>query len=98
MGLASAPILQLPNPELTYILRTDASDKGIKAVLMQGKKGKNFPSAIQAREQAHSVIERKCLALVWAVKKFYVYVYLFGKQFILETDHYPLVYIVFQEK
>ncbi|PIK62997.1 hypothetical protein BSL78_00004 [Apostichopus japonicus] len=35
--------------------------------------------------------ERECLALVWAVHKFYIYLY--GKEFLLETDHHPLVYI-----
>ena len=94
--LAVSPILHLPNPDLTYILRTDASDKGIGAVLMQESEGQNFPicyasKKLLAREQAYSVIERECLALVWAVKKFYVY--LFGKQFIPETDHHPLAYL-----
>ena len=43
------------------------------------------------RERKYSVCERECLALVWAIKKFQVYLY--GRAFVLQTDHQPLVYI-----
>ncbi|PIK41284.1 hypothetical protein BSL78_21861 [Apostichopus japonicus] len=94
--LANAPILHLPDPSLAYILRTDASDKGIGALLMQDIEGCKFPIAFASkkllpREEKFSVIEKECLALVWAVKRFHVYLY--GKQFTIETDHHPLAYI-----
>ena len=94
--ITTAPILHLPHTEKTYVLRTDASDKGIGAVLMQDVEGEKFPICFASkkllkREQAYSVIEKECLALVWAVRKFHVYLY--GKQFEIETDHYPLAYI-----
>jgi hypothetical protein len=34
-ALSSAPILSIPNFEKTFIIETDASDKGMGAVLMQ---------------------------------------------------------------
>ena len=43
------------------------------------------------RERKYAVIERECLALVWAIAKFHIYLY--GKEFILETDHHPLAYL-----
>ena len=78
------------------MLRTDASDVGIGAVLLQEHEGELFPVSYASRkllprERNYSVIERECLGLVWAVQKFYVYLY--GKEFILQTDHEPLVYL-----
>ena len=63
---------------------------------MQDVEGEKFPICFASkkllkREQAYSVIEKECLALVWAVRKFHVYLY--GKQFEIETDHHPLAYI-----
>lgn len=94
--LAVEPILRLPDPDRPYILRTDASDVGVGAVLMQEVGEHKFPVSYASRkllprEKAYAVIERECLALVWAVHKLYIYLY--GKEFLLETDHHPLVYI-----
>ena len=43
------------------------------------------------REQNYSTIERECLAIVWALQKFEVY--LCGQHFVIQTDHQPLVYM-----
>ena len=91
--LATAPILRLPDPTKSYVLRTDASDVGLGAVLMQIEDDVKFPVCYASRkllprEAAYAVIERECLALVWAIDKFHVYLY--GTEFVLETDHNPL--------
>ena len=94
--LSKSPILCLPDFEKQFIVRTDASDIGIGAVLLQEYQGCKFPICYASkklldREKAYSVIEKECLAVVWAVKKFQSYLY--GTHFVLETDHEPLVYL-----
>ncbi|XP_064120173.1 uncharacterized protein LOC135224778 [Macrobrachium nipponense] len=70
--------------------------QGLGAVLLQEHDNEKWPVFYASRklsevEQRYAVIERECLAVVWATKKFYPYLY--GKQFILETDHRPLTYL-----
>ncbi|XP_071503098.1 uncharacterized protein [Diadema antillarum] len=91
--LEKEPILHLPDLDAPFILRTDASDIGLGAILLQERDGRKFPVAYASRkllprEQRYSVMERECLAIIWATQKFEAY--LFGKHFELETDHQPL--------
>ena len=95
-AIATEPILRLPDPNLPFILRTDASDVGLGAVLCQQHVDGIFPVAYASRklldrEKRYSVIERECLAIVFAVRKFSVY--LMAVDFILQTDHEPLAYL-----
>ncbi|XP_071964120.1 uncharacterized protein [Antedon mediterranea] len=94
--LNSTPILCLPNLNKDFILRTDASECGVGAVLMQQYGDVKFPVAYASkkllpREKAYSVMEKECLAIVWSVRKFESYLY--GRNFTLETDHQPLVFM-----
>ncbi|XP_038059124.1 uncharacterized protein LOC119730344 [Patiria miniata] len=94
--LTSRPILCLPDFERQFILRTDASDIGIGAMLLQEYDDTKQPVAFASkkllpRERAYSAMERECLAIVWGIQKFQVF--LDGKEFVLETDHQPLVYL-----
>jgi len=94
--LCSEPVLRLPDPERPFVLRTDASDVGLGAVLLQEYPDGTFPVAYLSRrlsraEMNYSVVERECLAVVWAVGKFYSYLY--GRAFVLQTDHRPLTYL-----
>ena len=89
--------MQLPDFDKVFVLRTDASDRGIGSNLMQEKDGILHPVTYARRkllphEQNYSAIEREALAIVWAISKFDLY--LFGRPFVIQTDHKPfLVYI-----
>ena len=94
--LSNEPILNLVDLSKDFILQTDASDSGLGAVLQQTVDGERKPVAYASRkmstaERKYSVIEKECLAIIWAFKKFYQYLY--GKHFSLETDHQPLRYV-----
>ncbi len=63
------------------------------AVLLQEKDGDIFPVAYHSRklkpaEKNYSTVERELLAVVDGIKKFYFYLY--GDEFVLQTDHMPL--------
>lgn len=95
-ALASQPIIRMPEFNKEYILRTDASKKGIGAVLMQEYDGVLHPVSYASRQlmphgTRYSAVERECLALVWAVEKFHIYIY--GTPFLIQTDHQPLSYL-----
>jgi len=95
--IRSPPILRLPDVSQPFILQTDASHLGVGAVLLQeDTAGEKRPIAFASRkflprESRYSTIERECLAITWGVKKFQEYLY--GTEFILETDHQPLQYL-----
>ena len=91
--LLSKPTLKFPHSEKPFVIRTDASDKAIAAVLLQEHDSVLHPCLFVSkklceRETRWSISEREALAVVWGIGKFHKY--LFGSKFILETDHAPL--------
>ncbi|XP_063591291.1 uncharacterized protein LOC134768392 [Penaeus indicus] len=94
--LSDKPILCLPDYSKTFFLRCDASENGIGSVLLQEHNGTKMPIAYASRklldrEKNFATIEKECLSIVWAINKFKTYIY--GKEFVLETDQQPLVYL-----
>ncbi|GFN79599.1 Pol polyprotein [Plakobranchus ocellatus] len=92
----SPPILIIPDMQETFIVRSDASDFGIGAVLLQDHEGILMPChyasrKLLLRETRYSAIEREALALVFTVTQFQRY--LIFKHFILQTDHKRLSYL-----
>ncbi|GFO41266.1 Zinc finger protein [Plakobranchus ocellatus] len=80
VAVTSKPVLQLPDVNKKFVLRTDASDRGLGAALMQENEGTLFLVAYASknltdRERKYSVTERDALAIVWGVKKFSLYLY-----------------------
>ena len=80
------------NPNSSTTLQTDASKKGLGAVLLQNSKPVMFVSrALTGSERNYQNLERECLVTIWGMKKFHYFLY--GKRFMLETDQKSLVSI-----
>ena len=96
-ALCSEPVMRSPNFSRTFVLQTDASDRGIGAILSQcDDKGKEHPIAFYSkkllpRETQYSTVEKECLAIKAATHAFRVY--LLGRQFIIQTDHRALKWL-----
>jgi hypothetical protein len=97
-ALTSEPILRMPRFDLVFIVTTDWSKLAIGAVLSQVDPDTNFdhPVAYASRlltsaEQNYSPTEGGCLALVWAVQKYRIY--LDGRKFIVYADHAALQWL-----
>ena len=70
-------------------LQVDASSRGLGAVLLQDGKPIAFASkALSPAETRYANIERELLAVVYGCEKFHTYLY--GRQFLVESDHKPL--------
>ena len=94
--LCSDPVLKIPNLSKKFVVRTDASDTGLGAVLLQEHDGILFPvmycsRKLLPREQNYAIMERECLAVVWAINKLKLYLY--GVEFVIQTDHESLSYM-----
>ena len=92
--LCSEPVLKIFDPNIPIKIYTDASIKGVGAVLKQEDKNKSYkPVAYFSRklneaQKKKKAIYLECLAIKEAVK--YWQHWLFGKQFTIYTDHKPL--------
>lgn len=68
--MVNAPVLALPNFGQPFVLETDASGYGIRAVLMQKGRPICFMSkAIGPKSAAMSTYDKEALAILEAVKK-----------------------------
>ena len=79
-----------------FVLRTDASIVGVAVVLLQENERKLYPvgnasKKLSQAEAKYPIIEKKCLAVAWGIRRFKLY--LAGKRFTLQTDHKPLKYL-----
>nr|XP_055067930.1 uncharacterized protein K02A2.6-like [Misgurnus anguillicaudatus] len=92
--LSKSPILALFDPRLPTYVSTDASDYGVGGVLSQlhadgTERIVAFASrTLSSAERKYSTVEREALACVWCVEKWRTY--LWGRHFVLRTDHQAL--------
>jgi transposase InsO family protein len=91
--IAKPPVLAHFDVEATTIVSCDASGTAIGACLAQKRKGVERPVAFASRvlssaERKYSVSEREALACLWACERWHFYLY--GRKFVLRTDHQAL--------
>lgn len=90
--LINEPILKYPDFLKTFTVTTDASQYALGAILSQEGHPICYASrTLNDHEQNYSTIEKELLAVVWATKYFRPYV--FGRKFLIETDHKPLQWL-----
>ncbi|RXM37131.1 Transposon Tf2-9 polyprotein, partial [Acipenser ruthenus] len=91
--MTSTPTLAHFSLGASTIVTCDASAIALGAVLSQIQGGRELPVAFASRalsptEQKYSVGEREALACIWACERWHTYLY--GRHFILRTDHQAL--------
>ncbi|KAJ0624008.1 putative nucleotidyltransferase, Ribonuclease H [Helianthus annuus] len=94
--LSNPPVLALPDFSKTFVVETDASAKGLGAVLMQEGHPLAFISkALSTKQQSLSVYDKELLAILMAIKQWHHY--LIMKHFIIKTDQQSLKHLLEQK-
>ena len=100
--LCTETVLAHYDPSLPLGLSCDASECGIGAVLFHrfadGSERPilNISKILSATQRRYSQIQKEALSLVYALKKFHQFLY--GRKFIVVTDHKPLVTLFAPDK
>ncbi|KAE8662761.1 hypothetical protein F3Y22_tig00113145pilonHSYRG00200 [Hibiscus syriacus] len=91
-AMCHSPVLALPNFNKSFWLETDASSRGIGAVLSQeGRPVAYLSRALGPRQLDLSIYEKEYLAILMAISKWRHY--LEGGPFIIKTDHEALKHL-----
>lgn len=95
-ALISPPILQYPDFNKPFIITVDASMHGTGGILSQMHDDDDLPVSYASKcftqgESNKPTIEQELIAIHFAIKHYRPYVY--GTQFIVKSDHRPLVYL-----
>ncbi|KAF8793549.1 Retrovirus-related Pol polyprotein like [Argiope bruennichi] len=96
-ALTSAPVLAYPAIGKQFILDTVSSHECIGAVLSQEIDGQErviayFSKCLSKQERNYCVTRKELLAIVKAVENFNPYLY--GRRFLLRTDHASLTWLL----
>ena len=98
LRLVKYPILRQPNFKFPFIVYTDASGFAVGGILAQADEQNNeyvccYASRLLKGAEVHyGITEKECLAVVWAVK--YFRIYLNGTKFLIVTDHSALKWLM----
>lgn len=96
ISMTEEVILPFPDFEKQFYCTTDASDVALGGVLSQGELPNDRPIQFYSRtltdtETRYSTIQKELLAIIESIRAFRPYLY--GRSFILITDHKPLVHL-----
>ena len=97
MSSCSAPVMQSPDFNRPFILQTNASERGVGAVLSQtDDEGADHPiiyfsCKLSLREECYSIVQKECFAIKLSVQAFPVY--LLGRPFIIQTNYCSLEWL-----
>lgn len=99
--LTSDSVLTHYDPKQTIYVICDASSRGVGCVFSHSIDNTEKPvlfasSSLSKAKKKYSNLERKALAIIFALKKFHKYLY--GRRFVLVTDHQPLQFIFGKNK
>ena len=100
--LCTETVLAHYDPSHPLGLSCDASECGIGAVLFYRFADRsertilNISKILSATQKRYSQIQKEALSLVYALKKFHQFLY--GRKFIVVTDHKPLVTLFAPDK
>jgi len=94
--LTKPPVTALPDLNRPFIVRTDASNLGMGAVLLQVVNGHRriieyASKQFSDTQKRYPTIEQEATAILWALVKWQHF--LLGGGFTLETDHRPLQFL-----
>lgn len=91
-ALMTTSVLAMPDFTEPFVVETDASDKGIGAILMQKQHLIAFLSrALGPRHQGLSTYEKESLAIILAIDHWHPY--LQHSEFFIRTDHRSLCFL-----
>ncbi|GBL82576.1 Retrovirus-related Pol polyprotein from transposon 297, partial [Araneus ventricosus] len=93
----TSPILTYPRTDKDFILDTDASNEGIGAVLSQNIGNEErviayFSKSLGKPERNYCVTRKELLVIVKSIEHFHHYLY--GRKFLLRTDHASLRWLL----
>ncbi|CAI5684478.1 unnamed protein product [Oreochromis niloticus] len=96
-ALVEAPVLAYPDLQLPFVVDTDASNTCVGAVLSQeGPEGERvisyYSHSLSRPERNYCVTRRELLAIILGLRHFRPYLY--GKKFLLRTDHVSLTWLL----